>query len=175
MKSRFCLLLTCALLCAIASTVSIAAQTPPAPAPAATQTKPGTAPTKANFSGAWTMNRQKSKFVGDGPDNITLKLDHKDGTLAETFTLSGGNGERTIETTYTTDGKESELQIGGDTAKATVKWEGEALVIAWKAGEGRFFRRKLTLSPDGKTLTINVRQDRPDGNQGEDLVVFEKQ
>lgn len=173
MKSRFGLLLICVMLCALLSTVSIVAQTPPAPA--ATQTKPAAVSTKANFSGTWTMNRQKSKFASEGPDEITIKLDHKDDTLAETLTISGGNGERIIETKYSFDGKESELQIGGDTAKATVKWEGEAMVIEWKAGEGRFFRRKLTLSPDGKTLTVNVRQDRSDGNQGEDLVIFEKQ
>lgn len=179
MKSRFGLLLNCAVLCAMLGVVSAVAQTPPAqPAPAATQTKPAATSTgagKANFTGTWVMNRQKSKFAGDGPEAITIKLDHKDDSLAEALTISGGGGERTIDTKYTTDGKESELQVGGDTAKATVKWEGEALVIEWKGSEGRFFRRKLMLSPDGKTLTLNVKQDRPDGSAGEDIVVFEKQ
>jgi hypothetical protein len=173
MNSRFGLLIICAVLCVLLGISSIAAQTPPAPA--ATQPKPAAVSTKANFSGTWTMNRQKSKFANEGPDAITIKLDHKDDTLAETLTMSGGNGERTIATKYSTDGKESDLQLGSDTAKATVKWEGEAIVIEWKAGEGRFFRRKLTLSPDGKMLTMNVKQDRPDGNTGEDLIVFEKQ
>lgn len=175
MKSRFGLLVTCTILCIMLGTLSGAAQTPPTTAPATTQTKPAAAATKANFTGTWVMNKQKSKFASEGPDAITIKLDHKDDTLAETLTISNSGGERTIDTKYTTDGKESELEIGGDKAKATVKWEDAALLIEWKAGEGRFFRRKLTLAPDGKTLTLNVKQDRPDGSAGEDVVVFEKQ
>lgn len=164
MKYRFGRLLSGLVLCALFGVVSATAQTAPAAKPA-----------KPNFSGTWKMNPQKSKFAGSGPEGITIKLDHKDNNLTEALTIAGGGGERTIDAKYITDGKESDLQIGGDAAKATVNWEGEALVIEWKAAEGRFFRRKLTLSPDGKTLTLTVKQNRSDGSEAEDTVVLEKQ
>jgi hypothetical protein len=173
MNSRFGLLITCAVLCVLLGILSIAAQTPPAPG--ATQPKPAATSTKPNFTGTWKMNPAKSKFERGGPDAITIKLDHKDNNLSEAVTISNSGNERTMEGKYITDGKESEVQMGGDTAKATVKWEGDALVIEWKAVEGRFFRRKLMLSTDGKTLTLNVTQSQGDGSQAEDVVVLEKQ
>ena len=59
-------------------------------------------------------------------------------------------------------------------AKTSAKWEGEALVIEFKS-EGGVFRRKVSLSADGKTITKLVTQTRGDGQQTEDTVVFEKQ
>jgi len=63
----------------------------------------------------------------------------------------------------------------GRTAKTHAKWEGAALMIEWKS-EGRgTFKRKITLSADGKTMTKVVTQSRDGGDQTEDTVVFEKQ
>ena len=47
-------------------------------------------------------------------------------------------------------------------------------VIEFKS-EGGVFRRKITLSADGKTITKFVTQTRGDGQQSEDTVVFDKQ
>ncbi|HZS06833.1 MAG TPA: hypothetical protein VFD58_18500 [Blastocatellia bacterium] len=134
---------------------------------AGTQTKP-------NLSGLWKMNPQKSNFgPNGGPDGITIKFDQKDSELSETLTISAGGNERAIDVKYTTDGKEGEAQIGGDGAKTTAKWDGDALVIEWKNGE-RVFRRKFTLSGDGKTMTIAVHHVDPNGERDE-TVVLEKQ
>ncbi len=164
MRPRFGLSLACAVLLAAYCVTSITAQT----APSAASTKP-------NFTGTWKMNPQKSKLSGRGPESIIIKLDHRDNYLTEALTVSGGGDERTIEAKYTTDGKESVVQIEDDVVKATVKWEGNALVIVWKGPEGRLFGRNLTLAAGGKTMTINMKQNRPDGSEVEDTLVFEKQ
>jgi hypothetical protein len=76
----------------------------------------------------------------------------------------------------TIDGKESEVSTGDATIKATAKWDGDALVIDFRGPEeGRYFVRKLTLSADGKTMTINIKQGMPNGGMAEKIRVFEKQ
>jgi hypothetical protein len=128
----------------------------------------------AKWTGTWKMIPSTSKF-GDsgGPSNIVIKLELKDTTLTETLTVGSDNGERSFTAKYTTDGKESTQEVMGRSAQTTAKWEGEALVIDFKA-EGRGFRRKITLTPDGKTMTIAVHHS---GDQGErdETVVLEKQ
>jgi hypothetical protein len=60
--------------------------------------------------------------------------------------------------------------------KATAKWEGDALVIDWRGPEaGRYDIRKLTLSADGKTMTINHKHSLPDGGMSEKTWILEKQ
>ena len=132
------------------------------------------AQTKPDFSGSWKMNREKSKFAGGGPDNILIKIDHKEPAFVEDWSMSTSNGERSFQAKYTTDGKETEQEVMGRTAKTSAKWEGDALVIEWTS-EGEFFKRKITLSADGKTITKMVKQSPRDGEQTEDTVVFEKQ
>lgn len=132
------------------------------------------AQTKPNFSGAWKMSREKSKFADGGPDAILIKIDHKEPAFVEDWTMSTPDGERSFQAKYTTDGKETEQEVLGRTAKTSAKWEGDALVIEFKEGGG-FFKRKITLSADGKTMTKVVTQSKDGGGQSEDTVVFEKQ
>lgn len=132
------------------------------------------AQTKPDFSGAWKMNREKSKFARSGPDAILIKVDHKEPALTEDWSISTPNGERSFQAKYTTDGKEIEQEVmGGQIAKTSAKWEGDALVIEFKA-EGRSFTRKLVLSTDGKTITKTITHN-DGGERMEDTVVFEKQ
>jgi hypothetical protein len=71
---------------------------------------------------------------------------------------------------------ESEVPIGDQVIKATAKWEGDALVIDWRGPEaGRYDIRKLTLSADGKTMTINHKHSLPDGEMSEKTWILEKQ
>jgi hypothetical protein len=132
------------------------------------------AQTKPDLNGTWKMNSAKSHFADKGPTGITIKFVQKDSSLLETLTLTGENGERSLDLKYTTDGKEGVNHIGQDDAKTTAGWEGGALVIEWKA-DGRSFRRKITLSGDGKTMTIMVHHAEPGGETADDTVVLEKQ
>lgn len=134
---------------------------------AAAQTK------QANLTGTWKMNSDKSKFEQGGPSAITIKFDHKDNSLAETLTLTNDGSDRSLDMKYTTDGKETSQEIMGATGQTAVKWETDGWLIEWKA-EGRSFVRKITLSADGKTMTMIVKQDSPNGTST-DTVVLEKQ
>ncbi|MFN0107439.1 MAG: hypothetical protein ACKVZH_01190 [Blastocatellia bacterium] len=127
-----------------------------------------------NLTGTWVMNTEKSKFEQGGPSGITIKFDHKDAALNETMMLVTGGGDRTMDLKYTTDGKEATQDLMGATGQSVVKWEGDTLSIEWKI-EGGSFNRKVSLSSDGKTMTMVVKQTSPDGNSSTDTVVLEKQ
>ena len=131
------------------------------------------AQTKPDFTGSWKMNREKSKFERGGPEALLIKIDHKEPDFVEDWKMTTPNGERSFQAKYTTDGKETEQEVIGRTAKTSAKWEGDALVIEFKS-EGGFFKRKITLSADGKTITKVVTQSGDNG-QTEDTVVLEKQ
>ena len=97
---------------------------------------------KPNFSGTWKMNPETSRFSGsDHPGGITIKIDQKDSTISESVDVQDGGGDQTVEAKYTLDGKESDVQIGPNTAKGTAKWEGVTLVIEWKADGLNFLRK----------------------------------
>jgi hypothetical protein len=132
------------------------------------------AQTKPNFSGVWKMNPQKSKFEHGGPDALLIKIDHKEPAFTEEWSMSTPEGQRSFQAKYTTDGKETEQEVMGRTAKTSAKWEGDALVIEFKSADG-FFKRKITLSADGKTMTKVVTHSPVGGDPMEDTVVFEKQ
>lgn len=129
---------------------------------------------QANLTGTWKMNADKSKFEQGGPSGIVIKFDHKDGSLAETLTLTHDGNDRAVDLKYTTDGKESSQEIMGQPGQTAVKWESDGWLIEWKA-EGRSFVRKITLSADGKTMTMVVKQTSSDGGAVTDTVVLDKQ
>jgi len=136
------------------------------------------AQSKPNFTGAWKLNLQKSKFADNIPEglSLTLEFNHKDNILTEAFSYSQGASEHSVEGKYAIDGKESDVPNGDAVIKATAKWEGNALVIDWRGPEaGRYFIRKLTLAPDGKSMTIKLNRSRPDGGMAEETWVLEKQ
>src|SRR5262245_6610142 len=73
--------------------------------------------TKPDFSGTWKLNREKSKFAGGGPDNLLIKIDHKEPSFVEDWKMSTPDGERSFQAKYTTDGKETEQEVMGRRAK----------------------------------------------------------
>ena len=129
---------------------------------------------KTNVSGTWKMNAEKSKFEKGGPKAITIKFDQKESTLDESITIANDSGEQTLNFIYTLDGKESAQQLEGQPIKASAKWEGEALLLEFKNDDGFSFRRKITVSADGKTITMDVKQASPNGTAN-DTVILEKQ
>jgi hypothetical protein len=132
------------------------------------------AQSKTNVSGTWKMNAEKSKFEKGGPKAITIKFDQQESTLKESITIANDRGEETHNLTYTLDGKETAQQLEGMSIKASAKWEGEALLLEFKNDDGFSFRRKITVSADGKTMTMDVKQASPDGTTS-DTVILEKQ
>ena len=128
---------------------------------------------KPDLNGTWKMNRAKSKFQAGGPEAISIKFEQQGEKLSEVLTITGSEGDRVFNLSYTLDGKETTTELRGEPFKSTAKWEGNTLVIEVKGGPGALLR-KFTFSEDGKTMTAAVQQPRPDGEIN-DVIVFEKQ
>ncbi len=133
---------------------------------------------KPDFSGTWKLNVAKSDFGPlPGPESRTDVVTHKEPSLSNNVTAEGAQGKQQYTVNYTTDGKEAVNNIGPREVKSTLKWDGSNLKITSKflfndspvTGEATW-----TLSPDGKTLTINGHFSSSMGEADQKLV-FEKQ
>jgi hypothetical protein len=133
---------------------------------------------KPDFSGTWKLNVAKSEFGQlPGPTSRTDVITHKEPSLSSSVTAETSEGKREYTVNYTTDGKEAVNKIGPRDVKSTLKWVGSDLKISSK-----FLFNEMevtseatwTLSPDGKTLTINAHFVSSMG-EADQKFVFEKQ
>jgi hypothetical protein len=134
---------------------------------------------KPNFSGDWKMNAAKSNFGPiPAPATYTRKVTHAEPSITIENTQTGtAMGDQHDTRTYTTDGKEISYQANGADVKASISWDGNALLINSKAsiqGMDILIKDTITLADDGKTMTDAVHVASPQGDI--DLaLVFDKQ
>ena len=137
------------------------------------------AQTKPNFSGDWKMNAAKSNFGQmPAPSSLTEKITHTDPSLKVQTAQSGDFGDLNSDFSFTTDGKECQNAMG-DMFKmtSTVKWDGDILMFDSKMdiqGNAMTGVDKWSLSPDGKTLTVQRHFNGPMG-EGDAVMVLDKQ
>ena len=133
---------------------------------------------KPNFTGDWKVNLSKSTFGQmPAPNSMTSKIAHDEPKLKVSNKQSSDRGDFAADFDYTTDGKECTNQIMGNPMKSTLKWDGDTLLIDSEAKFGDNdvdMQDKMTLSEDGKTLTI-IRLFKSSMGEMEQKVVFEKQ
>jgi hypothetical protein len=131
---------------------------------------------KPNFSGNWKMNQVKSNFGAvPAPDTFTRKIVHAEPSITIDEEQATPIGLQQTQRKMTTDGKESTFDVGGADVKATANWEGSTLLLVTKVDIASLsYNDRMSLSPDGKTLTSVVRVDTPQGSV-DVTVVFEKQ
>ena len=154
---------------------------------------------KPNFAGTWNLDKAKSQGLSQGMMNAdsvvwTITQDAAKITLDSKVTGGqqggggagggGGRGGPMGPRSFNLDGKEVTTEGGGqmggtNTAKAT--WSGSTLELSSvRAGNfnGQDFKattvEKLSLSGDGKTLTVNRHSESPRGAQ-DSTMVFAKQ
>jgi len=125
---------------------------------------------KANFSGTWAMNAEKSTLPqGGGGGGMRMggnfTITQEANLLTQTRTSQDGT---TRVTKYTLDGKESVNSMGGGESKSTANWsaDGKTLTVVTKSnfnGNERTSTAVWSLT-DAKTLSIvSTRQ----GQNGE--------
>ena len=154
--------------------LTIAAGTAPAGAPAAAG-KPN-ATDRPNFSGEWTMNVAKSNYGQiPAPSSFVRKIEHADPTLAIVEDQTAGGVQSTTARKITTDGKTVTLELNGFAAACSAVWDGTDIVATTNLeAAGVKFTDRMSLSPDGKTLTSKVQFASSQGD-GEVTIVFDRQ
>ena len=132
----------------------------------------------SNLSGDWKLNLAKSNFGKfPAPLGITRKIAQDGVKLTMTITQKGPQGEVTSQFAYTTDGKPAMNKVQGGESKGSAQWIGDKLMIeSSREIQGATLTQKdiWTLSPDGKTLTIDSHVTLPNG-EFDIQQVFEKQ
>jgi hypothetical protein len=122
---------------------------------------------KPNYSGHWVVDLAKSDFgMMPPPEKLERDIDHKDPDMKIKTVQKGQRGESTTESKYTTDGKETTIQMRGRDAKVIAKWDGAKLIVASKSefnGAEISQTETWNLSADGKTLSIDNAIKAPQG------------
>lgn len=148
----------------------------------------GLAEAQPQFSGTWVLDRAQSQLPqhphhrrdasdrSGPPPEVRLIVEQEGNTLKATRSVARGTRERSMSETFVTDGSErSEPARGGGSAVTRATLGGDRLVIsktytapAKEQGQPpRTFSRESvwTLSPDGRTLTIDTTMQSDRGQR----------
>jgi hypothetical protein len=137
----------------------------------------GAAAAKTDFSGTWVMDASRSEGVPPEMEQ-TMTVKQAGDTLDVETKVVTDQGDQTLAATYVLDGKEAPYTTKRMNAegkgKRTAKWtaDGAGLEIAEEEtfdspnGEVTLhFSRKWAMLADGKTLTIELEVNGPNGPQ----------
>jgi hypothetical protein len=131
---------------------------------------------KPNFTGEWKVNLTKSNFGAlPPPTSLTRSITHDEPKLTIVEQQVGALGEQSATRTYVTDGTPTTFEAQGATVPTSATWQDNTLlVVSSVEAIGLTFNDRMTLSPDGKTLTSVVHISSPQGDV-EMTVVFERE
>ncbi|HKX29968.1 MAG TPA: hypothetical protein VJ302_19920 [Blastocatellia bacterium] len=144
---------------------------------------PGLAMQKIDLSGTWVLDKDRSFSNGPGFEQ-TLAISQSGESVKLEAKQKTPRGETTINEDYLLDGKEAEFPPQNSPPnskgkrKATRLSNGRGILIEDEvSAEGQVVRqvtRKMTLSPDGQNLTVDLFIDDPQRGQFELKRVYNK-
>ena len=129
-----------------------------------------------DLSGVWKADLQKSKVNSPAPNDYLMIIEQKEGKLTEKVGIWGQHGEQRSSFTFNTEAKPSMNTFQGLPMRTNASWDGGVLVLDSKiaAQHPSTMSQRYTLSPDGKTLTVDTVATI-NGKEMQQSVVFEKQ
>ena len=127
-----------------------------------------------DFSGSWRADVERSRFLGPAPRAIAMEITHCEADLRQEMivTRPGGAQDR-IVFQCRTDGQQDGCLLNGMPIRCRARWDGEELIIeSWLRSCPRemYFQDRWSLSPDGKRLAMEHRDDDLAGQ----ITVFER-
>lgn len=132
-----------------------------------------TAQSHPDFSGYWRTNPQKSDFGPMRANNLMWTIEHQDPQLKYIIKYSSDTGDKTVETHYLTDGRETVSKPGAVEIRSVARWEGSELAIEsrFDSPEGKVtVQERWSLSEDRNTLTMDRTMSGPNMNYKQKLV-----
>lgn len=112
--------------------------------------------TKPDFSGEWTLNREKSRLQTPMPDSTLFLIEHREPAFRLTRTHVVKGKADTFSIDLTTDGKEVVKQTPEETLHSRAYWEGRKLVFDSRIVRGSREATNVvrySLSDDGRVFT----------------------
>ena len=130
---------------------------------------------KSDFSGTWEMDSKKSEGVPPDMEQ-TMTVKQTGDTIDQETKVMSEQGDQTVSSAYVLDGKEVEYpvqrQIGEGKGKRTSKWTAdgngfevneEETIDTPNGAVVLKFARKWMMAADGKSLTIELDVNSPNG------------
>lgn len=127
-----------------------------------------------DFSGNWQLDSAKSPEASGA--TITVAIQNEAGKLNYQRTARERTGRQlTARFTCAIGGSQCDMDENGHKAKVSLWYDGSALMILKTNGpkEDETTERRLQLSPDGKTLTVQFTNFA--GNNKPETLVFTKE
>ena len=119
---------------------------------------------RPNLSGHWEINVKMSNYGKmPVPSVFTEIIDHKEPNLTISNTSRTRSGDKKVFMRLTTDGKESLNEASGSQFQTQSQWSAGKLIIIITDTKGLRITEIRSLSPDGKTQTV---EDRLQGAAG---------
>ncbi|HUS06740.1 MAG TPA: hypothetical protein VMZ52_10605 [Bryobacteraceae bacterium] len=120
---------------------------------------------KANLSGDWKMNPEKSDWGKlPKPAGFVRKIVHNDPNLTVNTIFTTEKGRITTEFKYTTDGKESVNTVRGVEVRSIAKWDEDALTIESHRpiqGGDYVTKERWVLVQGGKAMVVMSKSTSP--------------
>ncbi|MEA2564373.1 MAG: hypothetical protein QOH06_5877 [Acidobacteriota bacterium] len=132
---------------------------------------------RPDFSGTWKLDKAKSTLQAPAPDTSILYIDHSD----PRFWLTRAHvvdGEADLFSIHVlTEAKEEVRKWQDHRTVNRCRWEGDKLILESRDRKGRkesLAVMKFSLSPDGRTLTMEERLTGP-GRKVEHTLVLQRE
>jgi hypothetical protein len=128
--------------------------------------------TRAELSGKWRLDTSTSQLHSHPPSDLlwTIDVDVKDDGIH--FAETSADKSSAWEVTCSTRGADCKVKDAAKPITVSFWYNGPALVEIETDGKNKAVtKRRMTLSPDGSTLTVEVTHLVPDGRAPEKLVM----
>ena len=125
-----------------------------------------------NLSGKWTLDKEKSEFARGTPDSMSAAIADDGKKMHLTETVGGPDGERVMEMNIER-GVEALNHLGETEMRTTLHDDGAKLIeeSRFSGPRGELTRKStITLSADGKVITMDSEYQSPDGGFHEKIV-----
>jgi hypothetical protein len=130
---------------------------------------------KPDFSGEWKLNAAKSDFgMGQAPEKLIFKIDHKDPDFKITQTVAGPQGEMTNDQTMVIDGKEQTRTSQRGEVRFTPTWVGRQIIADQKLkiqDNDITIKESWSMADDKKSLTVTRQIQSPMGDMTMKIVM----
>jgi hypothetical protein len=129
---------------------------------------------RPDFSGTWKLDKDKSTLQAPAPDTSILYIDHSGPRFLLTRAHVVDGEADLFHILVLTDGKDDVKKSQDHRTVNRCHWEGDKLILESRQRTGRkesLTVMKHSLSPDGKTLTVEERFTGPDKKYANALVL----
>jgi hypothetical protein len=127
--------------------------------------------------GTWKLNESKSKIVSDTPKNNTVVIEAAGENVKVTIDGVDADGKPTHnEWMGKFDGKD--YPVTGDAnsdMRSYKKVDDRTVEVTAKKGNQAMVSGRITVSPDGKTRTVDVNGTDPSGKKFHTTALYDKQ